>query len=114
MQQFNQLKKKVLPMLETQAQLGEVDDHGNEVLANDAHDDVEDDVPDFQLADLEGLVNNLDIEWNRKDVVQIFRSQVLDDDRKMLEKVLNGNFLLRKDIQKSMKGKKRLRKRVSE
>jgi hypothetical protein len=59
-------------------------------------------------------VNNLDIEWNRKDVVQIFRSQVLDDDRKMLEKVLNGNFLLRKDIQKSMKGKKRLRKRVSE
>lgn len=47
MHEFNKLKKRVMPLLETQAELGEIDNQGNEVLAQDIHDDAEDDVPDF-------------------------------------------------------------------
>jgi hypothetical protein len=58
------LKKRVGHLFETEADLGEIDDEGNEVLKKDDSDDEEDydELDDFNVEDLEGLIDNMNID----------------------------------------------------
>jgi hypothetical protein len=64
------LKKKVGDLIHTEADLGEIDNEGREILVKDTNEE-EDDL-DLGFEDIEGLINNVEVEGNEEGARQAF------------------------------------------
>jgi hypothetical protein len=106
------LKKKVRGLIESEAELGEIDEEGNEILKVDSEDDQEDEDFDFELEDIEGLIDNIDIEGDEENAREAFRQQMLNEDNRLLKKILQGNYLSNREMQTKLSKDKKLQDRV--
>lgn len=102
------LKKKVKGLIESEAELGEIDEEGNEVLKVDSEDDSEEEAFDFELEDIEGLIDNLDVEGDEESAREAFRKQMLNEDNLLLKKILQGNYLSNRQMQTKLSKDKKL------
>lgn len=106
------LKKRVKGLIESEAELGEIDEEGNEILKVDSEDDQEDEDFDFELEDIEGLIDNIDIEGDEENAREAFRQQMLNEDNRLLKKILQGNYLSKREMQTKLSKDKKLQDRV--
>lgn len=106
------LKKKMKDLIESEAELGETDEEGNEVVKQDSDDDSEDEGFDFELEDIEGLIDNVNVEGDEENAREAFRLQMLNEDNKLLKKILEGNYLSNRKMQTKLSKDKLLQDRV--
>ena len=105
------LKKKVGDYIQTKADLGEIDAEGREVLVKDTQEDEED--LDFGFEDIEGLINNVDVEGNEEGARIAFQTMMMQEDHRDLQRILKGNYRTSKAVQNKIKKDTKLQERVS-
>lgn len=113
------LKKRVGGLVEEEAELGEIDRQGNEIKLNinknsDEEKDDEDEDNEDIFANIEGLIDDFDdFEGEEENVRDEYLRSLMVRDSNLIKKIINGNYLTKRNIAYKLEKDDKLKSRVS-